>query len=323
MSAEPVADRHPVYFDCDTGVDDAVALALLLGSPEIDLVGVGCVSGNLEVDGATRNTLDLLALADRSDVPVARGEHDYRAEPFPGGAPFIHGENGIGGVELDPSPVGAVDGTAAELIVRLAHEHAGRLRIVAVGPLTNLARALDLDPSIVGLVESVTIMGGAALAPGNLSPVAEANIGHDPEAAAVVIRATWPITLVPLDVTVENTLEEPDRLRLVESQRPFPRAIGNILDLYFGFYVRVYGRRSCALHDPLAVAIAVGCVTATVAPAVSVVVDETHGPGRGQTVCDLRGQRLGPVDQPGAHVRVVLKTDVPLAPVLMERILSL
>jgi purine nucleosidase len=197
------------------------------------------------------------------------------------------------------------------------------LRVVAVGPLTNLAKALELDPSVSGRVESVVIMGGAALASGNLSPVAEANIGHDPEAAAAVIRATWPITLVPLDVTMENILEEPDRLRLVNSGRVFPRAIGEILDFYFGFYVQVYGHRSSALHDPLAVAIAVGCVVATNAPAVSVVVDETHGPSRGQTVCDLRGQRLGPVDQPGAHVRVVLATEIPLAPVLMERILSL
>jgi purine nucleosidase len=324
MPAEALsAPRVPIYFDCDTGVDDSVALALLLASPEIELVGVGCVSGNIEVAGAVRNTLDLLALAGRTDIPVAAGEHDYSTEPFPGGVPFIHGENGIGGVELPTSTVAAVDESAAEMLVRLSHEYSGELRVVAVGPLTNLAKALELDPSIAGHVESVVIMGGAALASGNLSPVAEANIGHDPEAAAAVIRATWPITLVPLDVTMENVLEEPDRLRLVNSGRAFPRAIGEILDFYFGFYVQVYGRRSSSLHDPLAVAIAVGCVVATNAPAVSVVVDETHGPSRGQTVCDLRGQRLGPVDQPGAHVRVVLATDVPLAPVLMERILTL
>lgn len=319
----PTSGAAPVYFDCDTGVDDAVAIALLLASPEIDLVGIGCVSGNIEVAGAVRNTLDLLALAGRSDVPVAQGEHDYSTEPFPGGVPWIHGENGIGGVVLEPSPVAAVDESAAEMLVRLAHEHAGRLRVVAVGPLTNLAAGLELDPSIVDLVESVTIMGGAALVPGNLSPVAEANIGHDAEAAAAVFRATWPITLVPLDVTLENPLEEHERVQLVESGRAFPRAIGEILDHYFEFYVRVYGRRSSALHDPLAVAIAVGIVTPTNAPAVSVVIDESHGPAHGQTICDLRGQRLGPVDQPGATCRVVLATDVPLGPVLLERILSL
>jgi purine nucleosidase len=318
------ADRpHPVYFDCDTGVDDAVAIALLLASPEVELVGIGCVSGNIDVAGAVQNTLDLVALAGRSDIAVAVGEHDYSTEAFPGGVAFIHGENGIGDIEIPRSPVGPVEESAAEMLVRLAHEHAGRLRVVAVGPLTNIAKALELDPSIAGLVESVVIMGGAAHASGNLSPVAEANIGHDPEAAAAVIRATWPITLVPLDVTVEEILDEPDRLRLVTSGRAFPRAIGEILDFYFAFYASLYGQRNCALHDPLAVAIAVGCVVATNAPAVSVVVDATRGPSRGQTVCDLRGQRLGPVDQPGAHVRVVLATDVPLAPLLIERILTL
>jgi purine nucleosidase len=318
-----VESPAPVYFDCDTGVDDAVAIALLLASPEIALVGIGCVSGNIEVAGATRNTLDLLALAGRTDVPVAVGEHDYSAEAYTGSVAFIHGGNGIGDVVLEPSPVAAVEESAAQMLVRLAHEYAGTLRVIAVGPLTNLAKALAIDPSIVDLVESVTIMGGAALAAGNLSPVAEANIGHDPEAAASVIRAQWPIVLVPLDVTVENALEEDQRLQLVASGRAFPRAIGEILDFYFGFYESVYGRRSCALHDPLAVAIAIGLVTPTVAPAVSVVVDDTHGPGRGQTICDLRGQRTGPVDQPGAHCRVVLATDVQLAPLLVERILSL
>lgn len=319
----PADSTVPVYFDCDTGVDDAVAIALLLASPEINLVGIGCVSGNIDAASAARNTLDLLALAGRTDVPVAIGEHDYLSEPFPGGVPVIHGENGIGGVVLDPSPVGPIDESAAQMLIRLAHENHGRLRVIAVGPLTNLARALRIDPTIAPLVESVTIMGGAALAAGNLSPVAEANIGHDPEAAAIVFSALWPIVLVPLDVTVENVLEEHERQQLVASGRPFPRAIGEILDGYFGFYVRLYGRRSCALHDPLAVAIAVGIITPTVAPAVSVVIDDTHGPGRGQTICDLRGQRQGPVDQPGARCRVVLATDRPLAPVLLERILTL
>lgn len=95
-----------------------------------------------------------------------------------------------------------------------------------------------------------------------------------------------------------------------------------MLDLYYGFYVSEYGRRASALHDPLAAAIGVGQVSATRAPAVPVVVDTTDGPGRGQTICDLRGQRGGPVDADGAHVRVVLETDRPLGPLLRERLLA-
>jgi purine nucleosidase len=208
------------------------------------------------------------------------------------------------------------------MLVRLAHEHAGELEVVAVGPLTNLAAALRLDPGITTLVGNVTIMGGAALVPGNVTPSAEANIWNDPEAAAEVFAAPWPITLVPLDVTLENSLQEAERQQLLDSANPLNNALGRALDLYFDYYVSVYGERSCALHDPLAAALAVGVVHATNAPAVQAVVDDTQGPGRGRTICDLRGQRQGPVDQPGAHIRVVLDTDRPLGPHLMERLLN-
>ncbi len=314
---------RPLYFDCDTGIDDSLALAYLLASPEIDLVGVGTVSGNIDAERAAVNTLDLIALADRRGVPVALGAHDHLTHPYEGGVPHIHGRNGVGNIELPASGLSTVEETAAEMIVRLSTEHPGSLELVAVGPLTNVALALALDPTIVDRVKTVTIMGGAAYASGNITPVAEANIYNDAEAAALVFAASWPVVLVPLDVTVENTLEEVDRQVLLDSGIPIAVALGQMLDLYFEFYVDLYGRRSCSLHDPLAAAIAVGGVIATNAPAVSVVVDASDGPGRGQTICDLRDQRLGARDQPGANVRVVLDTDAPLAPHLMERLLSL
>lgn len=130
------------------------------------------------------------------------------------------------------------------------------------------------------------------------------------------------MVLVPLDVTLENYMSEEQRQQLASSGSPLNRAVADILDLYFDFYVAEYGERCCALHDPLACAIAVGQVKATVAPAVNVVVDDGYGPGRGQTICDLRGQRNEAVDQPGAHVRVVLDTDQPLADLMVERLLS-
>lgn len=317
------AGPRPLYFDCDTGIDDSLALAYLLASPEIDLVGIGTVSGNIDAERAAVNTLDLLALAGRRDIPVAIGAHDPQAGAYAGGVPHIHGHNGVGDVELPPSGLQAAPETAVELLIRLAHAHQGRLLVVAVGPVTNLAAALRLDPGLAELVEEVTIMGGAALVPGNSTPAAEANIWNDPEAAREVVEASWPIVLVPLDVTLENTLEEADRQLLLASPHPFVHALAEILDLYFEFYVELYGHRSCALHDPLATALAVGVVRATVAPRVGVVVDDTHGPGRGQTICDLRNQRQGPVDQPDAHVRVVLATSEPLGPHLLERILAL
>ena len=313
---------HPLYLDCDTGVDDALALAYLLAFPEVDLVGIGTVSGNVSAARAARNTLDLLGLAGRGDVPVAVGEHHPHTGEFAGGVPHIHGHNGVGDVELPRTTAEPVAESAPEMLVRLAAEHPG-LRVCAVGPLTNLAAALRLDPKLPGRVGDVVVMGGAALAPGNLTPVAEANIGNDPEAAAQVLAAAWDITLVPLDVTTDTVLEEGDRLRLVASDRPVAQALGHILDLYFGFYVETYGRRCCALHDPLAAGIAVGGVALGTAPVVRVVVDDTDGPGRGQTICDLRGQRRGYPLLDGARTRVVLDLAEDFPARMMDRLLRL
>lgn len=314
--------RRPVYFDCDTGIDDALALAYLLASPEIDLVGIGTVSGNVSAEQAAANTLGLLALAGRTDIPVAIGAHDHLTRAFDGGVPHIHGGNGVGDIALPPAASAPVPESAADLLVRLSREHSGGLEIVTVGPLTNVALAVGADPGLPSRISAVTTMGGAALAPGNVTAVAEANIWNDPEAAQQAISADWDLALVPLDVTLENSLDESDRQRLLNADAPLANALGAMLDVYFDFYIPFYGTRSCALHDPLAAAIAVGGVRAVNAPAVAIAVDTTDGPGRGQTICDLRGQRLGAVDQPGQRTRVVLATGEPLGPHLVDRILA-
>ncbi|PTQ12084.1 nucleoside hydrolase [Sphingomonas oleivorans] len=320
MSLVGSGGRRPIYLDCDTGIDDSIALAYLLASPEVELVGIGTVSGNVSAARAARNTLDLLHLAGRDDVPVAIGAQDFLAGSFDGGVPWIHGHNGVGDVMLPAAPREPDRRDAADLLRDLAHEHGGALSIVTVGPTTNIATALAREPGLPGLIRSVTTMGGAALAPGNISAVAEANIGNDPEAAAALLDAGWDCTLVPLDVTLENRLFERDCAALLDAPTALVRALGAMLDIYFDYYVPLYGERSCALHDPMAAAIAVGEVRSRRAPAVEIVVDTTRGPGRGQTICDLRGQRLGPVDQPGARTRVVLELDRPLGPHLVERL---
>lgn len=307
----------PFYLDCDTGIDDALALAYLLATPRAELVGIGTVSGNISAASGARNTLDLLKLAGHPDIPVAVGAHDPQVGSFHGGAPHVHGDNGIGGVELAPSDGEPVEATAAELLVQLAHKHAGALRVVAIGPLTNIAEALRLEPRLTELVAEITIMGGAALAPGNITPVAEANIANDPEAAAEVLAAEWNVTLVPLDVTMTNVLEETHRQELLASEHPVSQALGEMLGYYFGFYVDIFGRACSAMHDPLAAAIAVRGVELTLAPTVRVEVDTTSGPSRGQTVCDLRGQYLGFPDQRGARCRVVLEIGEDFAPHLL------
>lgn len=312
------ATPRPLYLDCDPGVDDAVALGYLLASPAVRLVGIGTVSGNLASAPAARNTLDLLDLAGRPDVPVAIGAHDHLSHGFGGGAPHVHGDNGIGDVELPRSAREPREGHAVDLLLELSHEYTGDLEIVAIGPLTNLALALRADPTLTERIRSVTIMGGAGVAAGNITAVAEANIANDPEAAAAVLAADWDLTLVPLDVTMEHTLEEADREALLAASAPLPRALGHILDHYFDFYEPTYGRRMCALHDPLAAALAVGDVTATRAPLVPITVDTSDGPGRGQTIADLRNQRLGDLHHHGHRTRFVREIDRPLGPHLVE-----
>lgn len=314
---------RPFYLDCDTGIDDALALAYLLASPQADVRGIGTVSGNVSAAVGARNTLDLLQLAGHAHIPVALGAHDPLGGSFRGGAPHVHGANGIGEVSLEAASVELASETAAEMLVRLANEHPGTLRVLAIGPLTNIAEALRLDPELPRLVEEITIMGGAALAPGNITAVAEANIANDPEAAADVFAADWNIALVPLDVTMSNVLEESHRQELLAAGHPVPQALGEMLGYYFRFYEGIFGRACSAMHDPLAAALAVGGIKAAVAPVVRVDVDTTFGPGRGQTVCDLRGLYLDYPEQPGARCRVVLALDGNFAPHLVEVLLGL
>jgi purine nucleosidase len=312
--------RRPVYLDCDTGIDDSMALAYLLNSPQIDLVAVGTVSGNTSAHQAALNTLALFQLAGREDVRVFEGAHDPLAGTFDGGVPHIHGHNGIGDVLLAPARRPIQEEEAAEALVRLAHRYPGELEIVTIGPLTNIALALALDPELPHLVKSVTTMGGAALVPGNVTAFAEANIWNDPEAAKRVLSARWDITLVPLDVTLANTLDESDLKRMLRSTLPLTVAVGHMLDLYFDFYVSFYGHRGCALHDPLAAAIAADDVRLGESRLARVTVDDSRGPGRGQTVCDFEPSRAIDSDANHGGVRVVLTLDAPFAPQLLARL---
>ncbi|MWV49035.1 nucleoside hydrolase [Rathayibacter sp. VKM Ac-2803] len=306
----------PVFLDCDTGIDDSLALAYLLRSPLADLVGISTVSGNTDARQAAVNTLGLLALAGRTDIPVAVGAHDFLEEAYAGGAPYVHGDNGIGGVTL-PAGAEPVDEDPADLLLRLAREHAGELRLVAIGPLTNIAHALRKHAELPSLLHSVTVMGGAALVPGNVSTVAEANIWHDPAAAAEVVAADWDLTLVPLDVTMRHLMTEEHRAVLLGSADPLAETIGRALDFYFDFYVGHFGVRSAALHDPMAAAIALDAVDVASAPRVPVEVDATFGPGRGQTLPDLRGIYRD-VHPEGSRTRFVLALDAPFAPHLID-----
>lgn len=310
----------PFFLDCDTGIDDAMAIGWLAATPGVDLVGVSTVSGNLDAAGGARNTLDLLAMMGRPDVPVSVGAHDFLDHAYSGGAPEVHGVNGIGEVTLPRAAAEPTGTSGAQAIVDAARAHPGELDLLAIGPFTNVALALELEPRLPELVGRFTVMGGAAMAPGNVSALAEANVANDPLAAHTVFTAGFHLTMIGLDVTMKHVFEESHRQELLAVGTPVTTAIAQMLEYYYAFYAQRYGRPCAVLHDPLAAAVATGEVELAVAPTVPVVVDHTDGPGRGQTIADLRDVYQGfPTAYPGG-TRVALEIPGDFAGTLLERL---
>ena len=315
--------RTPVLVDCDTGIDDAMALLYLLSSDTVDVVAMSTVFGNISAETAAGNCLRVLELCGRDDVPVARGAEVPLLGYQPVLAPYVHGDDGLGNTGLPPATLPLSPLSGAELIVQTAREHPGDLHIIATGPLTNLALALAIEPRLTELVAHVTIMGGAAEAPGNETAAAEANILHDPEGANRVLTAEWDTTLVPLDVTMREVITDAHRARLEAAGNPIASFVVAITDFYFDFFAKdSFAERSSPVHDALAAAIAIRDVVPLVAPVVTVQVDCGWGAARGKTVADTRGRYRGypPID--GARCTVVLETDGTFADRLTQRFID-
>ncbi|MCT2086634.1 nucleoside hydrolase [Microbacterium enclense] len=279
--------RRPILVDCDPGIDDALALAYLLAEPAVEIVGVTTVSGNTDAARAAANTLSLLQLAGVDDIPVAVGAHHFRGRDYAGGAPHVHGEDGVGGIAwaAGPSPDAR---PAVELIDHLATRHPD-LTVLALGPLTNLAAYAEA-PGVASF-DRLVMMGGAFGHSGNVTAWAEANIHNDPESAAVVFAQDWDTTLVPLDVTMTQTLDATDLVRLDAIPGALPQALAAMLPAYLDFYEgRVFPDRRCALHDPLAAMVAAG-VLRGVSVASGQVDVRLSGGERGRTVSSRASSR--------------------------------
>ena len=192
--------------DCDPGLDDALALLLAHGDPNLELVAVTTVGGNVGVDKTTRNALQIRDYLGFVDVPIARGA----GEPLLGdtqSAEHVHGEGGLGSVILPDARGKAVDEDAVDFLIHTLRASPGEIRLVATGPLTNIALALRKEPRIVDWVASFTIMGGSYTR-GNATPAAEFNIYADPVAAAEVFAARWTTTMVGLDLTLQAVVND-------------------------------------------------------------------------------------------------------------------
>ncbi|SFT34134.1 purine nucleosidase [Actinopolyspora lacussalsi subsp. righensis] len=313
-------NAHSLLIDCDTGIDDALALLYLALDPSVDIRAVTTVGGNIDPLRAADNSGRVLRLAGRGDVPVHVGaEHTLGAARHEY-APEIHGHNGLGDVELpELTPFGERP-AAAEELVRLARRSPGRHHLLALGPLTNLANALRLEPRLPELLAGITVMGGAIRRQGNATPRAEANVHNDPEAARTVLHAGGNLTLVPLDVTMTETLDEAAHAELVGANSPVTDFAAAILAYYLDFYETRYGSRRAACHDPLAAAIAVGDLAEVGTEELALDVRTLPGPERGATVLDTRSEHSA-----GGHsptVRVVTRTSGTFGTRLCERLRS-
>lgn len=299
--------KRKMILDLDTGVDDALAIAYALADPEVDLIGIVSSYGNNLLDVCAENSLKLLELLGHTDIPVFKGlPHSCTTDHFDvmQVSKDIHGDNGIGDVEL-PTPSRALEEqSGVDFYIEAAHKYGKNLIIIPTGPMTNLAAALKKDPEIADLIGNVTFMGGALTVEGNVTPVAEANINQDPKAADEVMKSNLPLTMVGLDVTLRTLLTKNETKQWRELGTASGKAFADITDFYIDAYYNLdIDKRGCALHDPLAVGVSIDpSFVSTISLFMKVVYQE--GPYYGRTIGDN-----AKLNDPNPNVKVAVNVD--------------
>jgi purine nucleosidase len=248
------ADSKPrrIIIDTDPGTDDAMAILLAFRSPELQVEAITPVSGNVPLSLTLPNALKLVEIAGRTDVPVAAGAALPLVRRLVTSA-YVHGQNGLGGVEFPEPKTKPVAETAPEIIRRLVRSHPGEITIVAIGPLTNVALALRADPELAPLIPQLVLMGGS-LSGGNMTPAAEFNFYVDPEAARAVFHSGIPITMVGLDVTQKVVVNDQHIAALEAGDNPSSKAAGRIMRATMDHYRQTNFAAGPNMHDPLALA---------------------------------------------------------------------
>jgi len=291
--ALPASAAKKIIIDTDPGTDDALALMLALNSPELDVRAVTVVPGNVTAAMGLENALRMISLANRCDIPVAGGaQHPLFQKLIT--AEFWHGKNGLGNVELPASKCKVDPRFGPDLIIQLVHASPHEITLVPVGPLTNIALAVEKDPSIVPLVKGVILMGGS-ISGGNVTAAAEFNIYNDPEAAQIVFQAGWPLTMVGLEVGDKALFTHKYLDELGQTRGPVNDFIVSVLKFMVNLS-GTFGASGSPMYDPSAVAVA---TDSTLVKVQEMHVDvETRGKfTRGETV----GNRHGEVERDVLH----------------------
>lgn len=295
-------ERIPLLIDTDPGVDDALALLMAFADPRHQVVGLTIAAGNVGLRHTVANALKICEVAGREDVPVFPGCDRPLLHPSPDAA-NVHGADGLGDAGLAPATRGAEARHAAEAIIELSHRHAGRLLLVALGPLTNLALALRLDPTLPSRVARLVVMGGAVTGHGNITPTSEFNVFFDPEAAHIVFGAFDRFDLADWEATVAHGFLHQD----VEAWLAAPGPVAAFYEAV-SRHTRRWSedargdRWFCADALAMAMALAPGGVLEAAERPVEVVLG--HSPARGATLVDWQRQ-LGRPDR----ARILLRYD--------------
>ena len=242
-----------IILDLDMGIDDALALAYALGSPELELIGITATYGNVLVQDGVRNDLALLELFGRPDIPVFAGESHALAKDGFEVLPiseFIHGTNGIGDVTVPDAAACCQKQSAVDFLIDSVAKYGDDLVIVPTGAMTNIATAMRRSPEFAEHAH-IVFMGGALAVPGNVSPCVEANISQDPEAADIMVRHGKDVTMVGLDVTLQTLLTYEETRKWREYGTPAGQLLADATDYYIKAYETTAPELGgCGLHDP-------------------------------------------------------------------------
>ncbi|KAG7653196.1 Ribonucleoside hydrolase-like [Arabidopsis suecica] len=246
-----IGDRKKIIIDTDPGIDDAMAIFVALNSPEVDVIGLTTIFGNVYTTLATRNALHLLEVAGRTDIPVAEGTHKtFLNDTKLRIADFVHGKDGLGNQNFPPPKGKPIEKSGPEFLVEQAKLYPGEITVVALGPLTNIALAIQLDPDFSKNVGQIVLLGGAFAVNGNVNPASEANIFGDPDAADIVFTCGADIIAVGINVTHQVIMTANDKDRLASSNGKFAQYLCKVLDVYYDYHLTAYEIKGVYLHDP-------------------------------------------------------------------------
>ncbi len=315
-------DIEKFIIDADTGSDDAVALLMALRSPKIDILGITIASGNVPMKQGILNTLSTIELCDKSvgvyagaEKPLERNyieiysledftKHVQSRDPASASGQCVHGVDGMGDIKITPKNIDIQQKTAVDFLVSTFNKQPGEVTLVTLGPLTNVAEAINKDPSIVKKIKHCYVMGGTSDGSGNVSAAAEYNIWVDPEAAKIVFDSGLPITMVGWDNSYKYAMlkdEEIGEIKAVKTKyADFTVDIQKVLE---ELTYKTYGFRGFDLPDPITMAIAIDNSIIEESQQLHVLIDTRDGFTRGQTIVDYFN-----AEQKEQNIRVVTKS---------------